>query len=111
MRSISSSLSRFRANISVARSADPRCSFAIFLSASPFFDFVQPELPGLCRRQAQADFLVAQGVDARILAAGKPRISPLVQLFQIGQTVHRQLLGIALTGSGQAFEASRNFPS
>jgi hypothetical protein len=28
-------------------------------------------------------------VDPRVLAAGKPRISPLVQLFQIGQTVHR----------------------
>jgi hypothetical protein len=49
--------------------------------------------------------------DARILAAGKPRISPLVQLFQIGQTVHSQLLGIALTGRGQAFDVSRNFPS
>ena len=38
------------------------------------------------------------------LAAGKPRVSLLVQLFQIGQTVHRQLLGIALTGGGEAFE-------
>jgi hypothetical protein len=44
----------------------------------------------------------------RILAAGKPRVSLLVQLFQIGQTVHRQLLGIALTGGGEAFDISGN---
>ena len=47
----------------------------------------------------------------RILAAGKPRVSPVVQLFQIGQPVYRQLMGIDLTGRGQAFDVSRNFPS
>ena len=46
----------------------------------------------------------------RALAAGEPRIWPVVQLFQIGQTVHCQLLGIVLTGRGQAFDISRNFP-
>ena len=40
--------------------------------------------------------------------ASKPRVSLPVQLFQIGQTVHRQLLGIALTGGGEAFNISGN---
>jgi hypothetical protein len=49
-----------------------------------------------------------QSKQTTILAAGKPRVSLLVQLFQIGQTVHRQLLGIALTGGGEAFNIAGN---
>jgi hypothetical protein len=44
------------------------------------------------------------------LAARESKIWPVVQLFQIGQTIHCQLPGIVLTGRGQAFDISRNFP-
>jgi hypothetical protein len=44
------------------------------------------------------------------LAAGETRISPLVQFFPISQAEYRQLLGIALPGSREAFEISANFP-
>ena len=48
---------------------------------------------------------------AGLSATGKPGISSLVHLRQICQTVHCQLLRIALAGRSQAFDVARNSKS
>ena len=45
------------------------------------------------------------------LAAGEPRIVPLVQFCQIRQAIYRQLLSIALASRRKAFDISADFLS
>src|SRR5712672_3861874 len=63
---------------------------------------------GVTKRRAQRLWAV-ESPGWENLAAGKPRVSPLVQLFQISQAVYGELLGIALPGGGQAFDIARIF--
>jgi hypothetical protein len=43
------------------------------------------------------------------LTSGKSRVSTLMHFPQIGQTIHRQLLGVPLPGSPEDFEISADF--
>jgi hypothetical protein len=71
---------------------------------------VSPELAGFME---PADRLPAHGSSdmacPAALTAGKSRVSTLMHFSQIGQTIHRQLLGVPLPGSPEDFEISADF--